>query len=99
MDRTLIDRLLSKPLYSTDGKKTKEVLVTFKHCLSDWTWHIVEASREDNDIIMFGYVVSGLGPDCSEWGYVSLNELAEIPFIVPFIQNDTKIDMSGHVYK
>lgn len=35
----------------------------------------------------------------SEWGYVSLNELAEIPFIVPFIQNDTKIDMSGHVYK
>lgn len=95
----LIDRLLSTPLYATDGKKQKEVLVTFKHCLSPWTWHIVEASKqEDGSILMFGYVESGLGSDCNEWGYTLLSQIAEIPLIVPIIQHNTTIEMNGTLH-
>lgn len=94
-NQILIDRLLSTPLYATDGKKTKTVLVTFRHCLSPWTWHIVEGSRQDDDVLLFGYVESGLGPDCNEWGYVLLSELSEIPMIVPVIQHDVTITFDG----
>ena len=95
-NQILIDRLLSTPLYKTDGQKTKTVLVTFRHCLSPWTWHIVESEQqEDGDILMFGYVESGLGPECSEWGYTLLSQIAEIPLIVPVIQHDVTITFDG----
>lgn len=98
-NKILVDRLLSTPLYKTDGKKTKTVLVTFKHCLSRWTWHIVEGSRrKDGDVLLFGYVESGLGADCDEWGYVLLSELAEIPLIVPIMQHNVTIDLSGTLH-
>lgn len=97
-NQILTERLLSVPLYKTDGKKQKEVLVTFKHCLSRWTWHIVESERqEDGDILMFGYVESGLGDDCSEWGYTLLSQIAEIPLIVPIIQDGVVISLDGRL--
>lgn len=95
-NKILVDRLLSVPLYKTDGQKTKTVLVTFKHCLSRWAWHIVESERqEDGDILMFGYVESGLGDECSEWGYTLLSQIDEIPLIVPIIQDGVVISLDG----
>ena len=37
-----------------------------------WTWF---ATEFDGDDLFFGYVLSGLGEDCDEWGYFSLSEL------------------------
>lgn len=31
----------------------------------------------DGDDTLYGYMISPLGPDCDEWGYSSLSELAE----------------------
>lgn len=42
-----------------------------------WTWYATEFDGEDE---FFGYVVSGLGPDCDEWGYFRLSELQELRF-------------------
>lgn len=54
-------------LYTADGQEK---------ALRDTT----EAEREDpnNDILMFGYIVSGLGSDCNELGTVSFNELRSV---------------------
>ena len=39
------------------------------------TLYVTEFDGEDT---LFGYMVSPLGPDCDEWGYSSLRELAEV---------------------
>lgn len=40
-----------------------------------WTWYITEWDGQDE---CYGYVKSGLGPDCDEWGYFTLSELATL---------------------
>lgn len=51
------------------------------------TWYFTEFDGEDT---LFGYCVSPLGPDCDEWGYSSLNEIAEATVFgsVPAIERD-----------
>jgi hypothetical protein len=44
-----------------------------------YTYYVVEgAPTEDGDYEFFGYCVSPLGPDCDEWGYATLNEIASV---------------------
>lgn len=44
----------------------------------------------DGDDTLYGFMVSPLGPDCDEWGYSSLSELAEMTIYggVPAIERD-----------
>lgn len=42
-----------------------------------WTWYATEFDGEDT---FFGFVVSGLGSDCDEFGYFTLSELTEARF-------------------
>lgn len=48
------------------------------------------ATEFDGDDTLYGYCVSPLGPDCDEWGYASLRELAEATAFggVPAIERD-----------
>lgn len=62
------------PLYSQDGKGKDAVCVAI-FTIGNARWFVLEGSREGDDTIMFCIVV-GLAED--EYGYVSLNELAEI---------------------
>ena len=62
------------PLYSQDGKGKDAVCVAI-FAIGNARWFVLEGSREGDDTIMFCIVV-GLAED--EYGYVSLNELAEI---------------------
>ncbi len=39
-----------------------------------WTWYATEGSSDDDDFLMFGYVI-GIVP---EWGYFALSELQSI---------------------
>lgn len=64
------------PLYSQENKNEKVIVV--KYFLGGWTWYITEGSQQGDDFIMFGYVISGLGEDCNEWGYISMNELKSL---------------------
>ena len=51
-----------------------------------YTLYVTEFDGEDT---LFGYCVSPLGPDCDEWGYSSLKELAEMEmFGMPAIERD-----------
>lgn len=74
-----IEKLFNKyPLYSQDKKREKKILVKYFTPWAGWTWYITEANKEGDDWILFGYVISGLGPDCNEWGYMSLKELQSL---------------------
>ena len=60
---------------STDGQGADAVaLVKLFTPWSSWTWHLTEASRKGDDVIMFGLVD---GHE-KELGYVSLNEITSI---------------------
>ena len=39
---------------------------------------VTEIGDGETDVIMFGYADLGLGPGCSEFGYMSLNELESL---------------------
>lgn len=61
----------------TDGKprdQTKVPLKLFDPC-GRGTWFITEFDGEDQ---MFGFVVSPLGDDCDEFGYMSLSEMESV---------------------
>ncbi len=64
-------------LYATEETPAEEKLavVKFFDPCGRGTWYGVEYDGEDT---FFGYVVSPLGPDCDEWGYFSLAELASV---------------------
>lgn len=91
------------PIYSQDGKNTKTVIVKYFTPWAGWTWYITEAEKQGEDWLLFGYVVSGLGEDCNEWGYVSLNELQSIkgPFglgvEIDLYFGNHKINMKGEI--
>lgn len=91
------------PIYSQDGKNIKTVIVKYFTPWGGWTWYITEAEKQGDDWLLFGYVVSGLGEDCNEWGYISLNELQSIkgPFglgvEIDLYFGNHKINMKGEI--
>lgn len=62
------------PLYSQDGKARNAVCVAI-FTIGNIRWFVLEGGKEGDDTILFCIVV-GLGED--EYGYVSLNELADV---------------------
>lgn len=62
-------------LYSTEDVPADQKMVHakfFDPC-GRGTWYITEFDGKD---LLFGFAVSPLGPDCDEWGYISLAELS-----------------------
>lgn len=61
------------------GKTANTCVVKFFLPSGRYTFYAFDASPEPNgDLRLFGFCVSPLGPDCDEWGYTMLSELAEI---------------------
>lgn len=62
----------------TEDDAGDERLIRAKLFLSGsrMTYYVLEWDSKD---ILYGYMVSPLGPDCDEWGYSSLEELASAP--------------------
>lgn len=67
------------PFGSQEGKGfDAELLAHFFNPMGNQHWLITEAEQEDGEWILFGYADFGFGPECSEWGYIPLQELQEI---------------------
>lgn len=64
----------SHPLYSTDGKNIKDVLVKFFNPCGTGTWYVFEAEKQGNDWLFFGLV----DLHEKELGYFTLSELEAI---------------------
>ena len=84
-------------LYSTDGMKQREVQIVIYHMFSRWTWYVVEGEKqEDGDWLLFCYCRSGFGDEDDEWGYTTLNQFDEIPYIKAYVPKQTLvIDNNG----
>lgn len=86
-------------LYATDGMKQREVQIVIFHMFSRWTWYVVEGEKqEDGDWLLFCYCRSGFGEQDDEWGYATLNQFEEIPYIKAYVPETTiVIDNDGNV--
>lgn len=77
MSKLIPEQLISEipPLYATEELKDDEKLCLFKLFTPDsnWSWYIIEISKEDNNVC-YGFV-QGLE---SELGYFSLEELESL---------------------
>lgn len=77
--KELEERFLRYPLYSQDGKGfDAQCIAHFYNPLGCGDWFITEAEKEADDWLMFGYADLGMGPENSEFGYISFKELAEL---------------------
>lgn len=61
-------------LYAQEGNKNPTVYAKFFTPDSDWTWFITEGSPEEDDYLLFCYVIGFE----EEWGYSALSELESI---------------------
>jgi len=62
-------------LYATDDIPLKDKDIILHFFIGSCDWYIVEGDQKEG--LFFGY--ANLGDDmCSEWGYVSLQELKDI---------------------
>ena len=66
------------PLYSNEKTPTDEIIIRVKYFLASFTWLVTECEVQDDDIMFYGYTINHSDPDCSEWGYFTLNQLMEI---------------------
>lgn len=62
------------PLYSQDGKKKDATCIAVFH-IGNIRWYVLEGQQDGSDFILYGVV---LGLIDNEYGYVSLNEMAEL---------------------
>lgn len=69
---TAANRAALPPLYSQDGKGLDAVAHVKFFGGGRFTFY---ATEFDGDDTFFGHIVSPLGPDCDELGYLSLSEL------------------------
>ncbi len=79
-------------LYSTEDIPTKEKKVYMKFFCGAMTWYITEYSEKAPDgypRLAFGFVHNGAHPDCSEWGYISLDELEQARVPIPIVLGGT----------
>lgn len=72
--KLLTDEIIEKlpPLYSTEDNSDPMIQVKFFTPDSNWTWYIIEGSKQENGDWLFFAYVQGLE---SEYGYVLLSEL------------------------
>lgn len=76
----LITNEIKEKLLEADDENDK-VIVKFFHAIGTYTFYALSGEETDDDLIMFGYVISPITPDFNEYGYVSLNELKSINFM------------------
>lgn len=68
-------KLAKYPLRSQDGKKGDALCICkFFLCQGAWTWYVLEANLETNEL--FGVVINGEGE--GEYGYFALDELQKL---------------------
>ena len=74
--RLVTQELLARlpPLYTQEGEADSMVYAKFFMPGTAWTWYVTEGSRQDDDVLFFGFVV-GLE---SEFGYFLLSELESV---------------------
>lgn len=76
--KALENKFLDYPLYSQDGKGNQaKIICKFFNPWGVGTWYVMEAEKQENDYLFFGYVDLG-DKDLAELGYFTLNELKQL---------------------
>lgn len=93
------------PLGSQEGLgDDAKVLVKFFFPAGRYTFYVTEgtstfAAEDDppgDDFLFFGYGISPFGPECDEWGYTTLAELASVHHRGLTIERDLHLGFATH---
>ncbi len=90
----LMTKELRKAFAETGSQEGKghdaTVIAKFFNPYGNSPWDKLYVTEFDGEDTLFGYCVSNNGPDCDEWGYSSLNEIASatLPSGTPAIERD-----------
>lgn len=82
-------------LYATERQNVKRVHLTVYKAYTRWQWYVVEGQKCGDDWELFGYVQSGLGEDCNEWGYFMLSDMNIIEDMFYQEWNNMYINLDG----
>ena len=72
MTKELRNLFKKYPVGSQVGKTDPVVIAKYFDPTGAASWWVTEFDGKDH---LFGYATLGFGPECDEWGYMSLNEL------------------------
>lgn len=64
-------------LYETEQVPLNDKVVVMKLFCAGLTWYMIEGQQEADNYLFWAFVENHNDPMCSEFGYVSLNELEE----------------------
>lgn len=79
MTKAIQERLLKNSAAAmSSGKTAESAPLKLFDPSGRFTMYVFDAHGEGDDLRLYGFVVSPIGPDCDEWGYASLNELASV---------------------
>ena len=84
----IIKKLEKNPLYSGDSNTVSPVLVKFFTPWSNWTWYVLEGTKDEEGWLFFGLVD---GHE-KELGYFRLSELEEVAGPAGLIERDRYFD-------
>jgi hypothetical protein len=97
MRKLLEDKIAEYPFESQDGLGfDAKCIAHFFVAAAHWFISEMEVAEVDEgvtDVIMFGYADLGYGPGCSEFGYVSLNEIESL--ITPYGEVELDLNEEG----
>lgn len=68
-------------LYATENVQDKIAPIKIFQPWGRGTWYLLEGQTDegaDGDWLFFCYCVSPLGPDCDEYGYITLGQMTSI---------------------
>lgn len=76
-------------LYETESVPFQEKIIHAHYFLpgTNWEWYVAEMDEKGQTA--FGYVVSGLDPTFSEWGYIDMNELLGVRTGMRIVNKDS----------
>ena len=78
MTKEIEEQLKEYPLMSQSEEKNPLCVLKFFYPYGRGTWYVMEAEKQEDDYLFFGFVESPVDPLFDELGYFTLNELKGI---------------------
>lgn len=90
LDKKKLDSIFKDyPLYSQEHMEDKKVILEIFIPHQNMYWLILEGNHENDDFIFFGYCKITY----AEYGYVSFNELSNLPYDIQYIRHSKPISL------
>lgn len=78
LTKKIEQKLKKYPLNSQEDETDPVAILKYFSPIGRGTWYVLEAEKQGEDYLFFGYVESPIDPLFDEYGYFTLKQLEEI---------------------